>query len=109
MDFDGNVVALRRPLGGFGHFETGANQVNAELALSGDIRGETSSLHRREVQHVRLTNLWTFGCAVAISRCGEGYGTAEKSLGKLQICDWEPAKDTQTRKSQDGTEDSCCL
>lgn len=36
VDFDGNVVALRRPLGGFGHFETGANQVNTELALTGD-------------------------------------------------------------------------
>lgn len=36
VDFDGNVVALRRPLGGFGHFEPGADQVNTELALTGD-------------------------------------------------------------------------
>lgn len=36
VDFDGNVVALRRPLGGFGHLETGSNQVNTELALRGD-------------------------------------------------------------------------
>lgn len=33
VDFDGNVVALRRPLVGLGHFESSADQINAELAL----------------------------------------------------------------------------
>lgn len=44
VDFDRNVVALRCPLGGFGHFKTGANQVNTELALTGDIRGLSTNV-----------------------------------------------------------------
>lgn len=104
VDFDGNVVALRRPLGSFGHFETSTNEVDAELALAGDIGHElpfihqrASCLHERAILHLRLTNLWTFGRAVTVSRCGEGNGTAERSLGKPQICDWKPAEDTQKR------------
>lgn len=108
VDFDGNVVALRCPLGGFGHFEAGTDQVNTELALTGDITHELPLVHRH-LQRLRLTNLWTFGRAVTVSRRGEGDRTAEESLGKLQICDWEPAKDPQKRRSQDETEDSCCL
>lgn len=45
MDFDGHVVALRRPLGGFGHFETGADQVDAELSLAGDTGRERPLVH----------------------------------------------------------------
>lgn len=33
VDLDRDVVALRRPLGGFGHSEAGADQINTELAL----------------------------------------------------------------------------
>lgn len=50
VDFEGNIVALRRPLGGFGHFETGTNQVNTELALTGDSRHEF--IHERRLIHL---------------------------------------------------------
>lgn len=49
MDFDGYVVALRRPLGGFGHLETGADQVDAELSLAGDTGCERPSIHSLDV------------------------------------------------------------
>lgn len=55
VDFDGNVVALRRPLGGFGHFETGADQVDAELSLAGDSGRERPFLHPF-IQHVRASH-----------------------------------------------------
>lgn len=45
VDFDGDVVALRRPLGGFGHLETGADQVDAELSLAGDTGHECPFVH----------------------------------------------------------------
>ena len=38
VDFDGHVVALRRPLGGFSHFEACTNQIDTELALKQHIR-----------------------------------------------------------------------
>lgn len=41
------------------------------------------------IRRVRLTDLWTFGRAVTVSRCGEGDGTAQEGLGKLQIRDWK--------------------
>lgn len=88
VDFDGYVVALRRPLGGFGHLETGADQVDAELSLAGDTGRERPSIHSF-IGRVRLTDLWTFGRAVTVSRCGEGDGTAQEGLGKLQIRDWK--------------------
>lgn len=66
VDFDGNVVALRRPLGGLSHFEASANQINAELAL------------------------WTFGSTIAISCCSKGHGLTKRSLGKPEVCDHYP-------------------
>lgn len=38
VDFDRHVVALRRPLGGFGHFEASTNQIDTELALKEHVR-----------------------------------------------------------------------
>lgn len=48
MDFDGNIVALRCPLGGLSYFEAGADQINAELALKK--KTHTQQLFNQEVQ-----------------------------------------------------------
>lgn len=66
VNFDGNIVSLRRPLGFFSHFETSADQINAELALG------------------------TLGCTITISRRSKGHRSTKKSLGKLEVRDHYP-------------------